>query len=246
MALYKNTADWLNSRWHQVLNYHENKTKTVFIEALIPHLALPASSKLLEVGAGTGIKSQKLAEQGFDVTGIDYSFEAIRKAKELESETLHFFQHDIRLPFWINYFDAAFTFFPAFGYYNTRREHENSIRVVSQSLKPNGLLVMDYLNVHYEEDHFTEKQEKLMDGAEFVIENRQDDENFFKQIKVKEQGVLNDLFTEKFAKLSLGDFTEMCAYHGLQVEEVFGDYNFAGYHIRTSPRLIFTAKKIKR
>jgi hypothetical protein len=45
------------------------------------------------------------------------------------------------------------------------------------------------------------------------------------------------------AKFSLGDFTEMFAYQGLQIMEVFGDYNFGNYDIRKTPRLIMIAKK---
>ncbi len=51
------------------------------------------------------------------------------------------------------------------------------------------------------------------------------------------------IYTEKVAKFSLGDFTEMFAYQGLQIQEVFGDYNFANYDVRKSPRLIMVAKK---
>jgi hypothetical protein len=47
------------------------------------------------------------------------------------------------------------------------------------------------------------------------------------------------------AKFSLGDFTEMLSYQGLQVYEVFGDYLFNEYNIHTSPRLIIIARKIK-
>ena len=51
---------------------------------------------------------------------------------------------------------------------------------------------------------------------------------------------------EKVAKFSLGDFTEMFSYHQLQVQEVFGDYNFNSYHVRNSPRMLMIAKKLDR
>ena len=53
----------------------------------------------------------------------------------------------------------------------------------------------------------------------------------------------NHEYTEKVAKFSLGDFTEMFAYQGLQIQEVFGDYNFANYDVKKSPRLIMIATK---
>jgi len=49
--------------------------------------------------------------------------------------------------------------------------------------------------------------------------------------------------TEKVAKFSLGDFTDMLSFQGLQVKEVFGDYEFGPYHVRKTPRLIVVAGK---
>jgi hypothetical protein len=43
------------------------------------------------------------------------------------------------------------------------------------------------------------------------------------------------------AKFSLGDFTDMLSFQGLQVQEVFGDYQFGNYHVKNTPRLILVA-----
>jgi hypothetical protein len=53
-------------------------------------------------------------------------------------------------------------------------------------------------------------------------------------------------FTEKVSKFSFGDFNDMLSYHGLQVQEVFGDYRLGSYDVRTKPRLIIIAKKVVR
>ena len=50
-------------------------------------------------------------------------------------------------------------------------------------------------------------------------------------------------YTERVAKFSLGDFTDMLSYQGLQVQEVYGDYSFSHYDVRNSPRMIIIAKK---
>ena len=49
---------------------------------------------------------------------------------------------------------------------------------------------------------------------------------------------------EQVEKFSLGDFTDMLSYQGLMVESVFGDYDLNAYHVKKSPRMIITAKKI--
>lgn len=123
-----------------------------FIKQALDHLQPPAQSSILEVGCGEGDHSRALAAEGFDVTGIDASAEKIAVALESEKEKLHFFTHDIRLPFFINYFDYAFNFFSNFGFYRTEREHSNAIRTIANSLKPDGTFLLDYVNVHTTED----------------------------------------------------------------------------------------------
>ena len=71
-----------------------------------------------------------------------------------------------------------------------------------------------------------------------------DETHFYKKIVVEDDALEEPLvYTEKVAKFSLGDFTEMFAYQGLQIQEVFGDYNFSNYDTRKSPRLVMIAKK---
>ena len=61
---------------------------------------------------------------------------------------------------------------------------------------------------------------------------------------VEDEGLEAPLIhTEKVAKFSLGDFNEMLSYQGMQLQEVFGDYNFGRYYVRKSPRMIMVARK---
>ena len=103
---------------------------------------------------------------------------------------------------------------------------------------------MDYLNVHYAEDHLVHRSEKEIDGVNFIITKWYDETHFYKKIVIEDETQTEPLtYTEKVAKFSLGDFTEMFAYQGLQIKEVFGDYNFSNYSIKNSPRLIMIAEK---
>jgi len=202
---------------------------------------------MLDVACGKGRHSIQLASSGFDVTGIDLSEDSIREAKEFETERLHFFLHDMRLPFWINYFDYAFNFFTSFGYFNTRRENDNAIRTIAQAIKSQGYFVMDYLNVHYAEEHLVHKSNIEIDEVNYYITKWFDETHFYKKIVVEDDSLDEPLeYIEKVNKFNLGDFTDMFAYQGLQIQEVFGDYKFAGYNVTKSPRLIMIAEKIRR
>lgn len=237
--------DWFNSPYyHQLYFNRDEKEAAAFIDKLIALLQPPPLAVMLDVACGKGRHSIHLAEKGFDVTGIDISEDSIREALLHEKENLHFYLHDMRLPFRINYYDYAFNFFTSFGYFNTRREHDNAIRTIAQSVKQDGCFVMDYLNVHYAEDHLVHQFEKEIDGVNYFITKWFDETHFYKKIQVEDDALKTPLvYTEKVAKFSLGDFTEMFAYQGLQIQDVYGDYNFGGYDVKRSPRLIMIAKK---
>ncbi|MEO5648966.1 MAG: class I SAM-dependent methyltransferase [Ginsengibacter sp.] len=237
---------WFASPYYQQLYSKRNDDEAAdFMDKLMAHLQPPADSFMLDIACGRGRHSKHMASKGFDVTGIDICEDSISDAMEEEGENLHFFVHDMRLPFWINYFNYAFNFFTSFGYFKTRREHDNAIRTIAQSLKNNGVFVIDYLNVHYSEDHLVHQSEKEISGVNYYITKWFDENHFYKKIIIEDKLLEAPLeYLEKVAKFSLGDFTEMLAYHHMQVQEVFGDYNFGPYHVKNSPRMIIIAKKM--
>lgn len=239
--------NWFNSPYYHLLYNNRNEDEAItFIERLIGYLQPQSKSKILDVACGKGRHSKALAEMGFDVTGIDLSIESITAAKQDETEQLHFYTHDMRLPFWINYFEIAFNFFTSFGYFRTPREHNNAIRSIAQSIKQNGTLVIDYLNVVYEETHFAKSFEKTIDDHHFIVAKWQTESHFFKQIQVAgstNESLIN-LSTERVAKFSLNDFKEMLALQNMHIEKVFGDYNLNEYDAATSQRMIIVAKKM--
>jgi len=239
--------NWFNSPYyHQLYFNRDKKEAAAFIDKLIAYLKPEAGSFMLDVACGKGRHSMQLAEKGFDVTGIDLSEDSIAEALQFETENLHFYQHDMRLPFRVNYYHYAFNFFTSFGYFHTQRENDNAIRTIAQSLKLNGIFVMDYLNVHFAEDHMLHRSEKEIDGINFIITKWHDETHFYKKIMIEDEALEEPLVhTEKVSKFSVGDFTEMFAYQGLQLKEVFGDYNFSNYSLKDSPRLIMIAEKIR-
>lgn len=241
-AWYKN---WFNSPFYHKLYFErdENEAKA-FIEKLINHLHPLPHARMLDVACGKGRHSKTLSSLGFNVTGIDISAVSIEYAKQFETESLEFFVHDMRLPFFSNYFNYAFNFFTSFGYFRTRREHDAAIRTIAQSLKPGGLFVIDYLNVHYAEQHLVHDEIKQLNETVYEIHRWDDETHFYKKITVKDPSVNKPVdYTEKVAKFSLGDFTAMFAFQGMQVQEVFGGYQLNEYDINKTPRLIIIAKK---
>ena len=241
-AWYK---EWFNSPFYHKLYFErDDKEAETFISTLIDHLQPAPGSAILDIACGRGRHSRILAKKGFNVTGIDISFDSIAFAKRFENENLEFYQHDMRLPFRVNYFDHAFNFFTSFGYFRTRREHDDTIRTIANGLKPNGIFVIDYLNVHYSEDHLVYNEQKKLNGTNYEIHRWHDDTHFYKKIVINDPLLHQPVnYTEKVSKFSFGDLNDMLSYQGLQVQEVFGDYKLGNYDVRTKPRLIIIAKK---
>ncbi|MEO7984872.1 MAG: class I SAM-dependent methyltransferase [Bacteroidota bacterium] len=248
-AWYKN---WFNSPFYHKLYFErDEKEAEAFIRQLIGHLQPAPGSVMLDVACGKGRHSKILASLGFDVTGIDISGDSIASAKQFitktavgEKDNLHFFVHDMRLPAWGNYFDYAFNFFTSFGYFKTRREHDDAFRTIAKSLKPGGQFVIDYLNVHFAEDQLRHTESKQIGDTVYDILRWDDATHFYKKITITDPSLNKPLdYTEKVAKFSLGDFTEMLAFQAMQVQEVYGDYQFNAYDIRKTPRLIIIASK---
>ncbi|MBL0232274.1 MAG: class I SAM-dependent methyltransferase [Chitinophagaceae bacterium] len=241
-AWYK---EWFNSPYYHKLYFErDEKEAEAFIRKLVEHLQPAACSRMLDIACGRGRHSRTLSSMGFEVTGIDLSVSSIEYAKKFENEKLEFFVHDMRLPFRANYYDYAFNFFTSFGYFRTRREHDDAMRTIVESLHPRGCFVIDYLNVHYSEAHLVPNEIKILGDTRYEIHRWEDEDYFFKRIIVTDPSLPEPFDnTEQVAKFSLGDLTDMLAFQGMQVKEVYGDYAFSPFDIKKTPRLILIASR---
>lgn len=238
--------DWFNSAYYHKLYFERDEQEAEsFIRLLISKLQPEKGSRMLDVACGKGRHSRILAGMDFNVTGIDIAEQNIQYARQFENENLEFFQHDMRLPFRINYFNYALNFFTSFGYFKTQREHEDAIRTIAESIVAGGSIVIDYLNVHFAENQLVYQEDKIIDGIEYHIRRWHDDTHFYKKITVKDpSNPIPQSFTEQVAKFSPGDFNDMLSFHGMQVTELFGDYKLGKYDLHSSPRMILVAKKV--
>ncbi len=237
--------DWFNSPFYHQLYFERNEQEAEsFIAQLVQHLKPVAGSRMIDLACGRGRHSKSLAAMGYDVTGVDLSPISIAYAQQFGSPTLSFYEHDIRLPFWGNFFDYAFNLYTSFGYFDTRREHDAAMRTIANALKPGGIFVIDYLNVHYAEDHLVPHDNRQMDQTNYDQQRWHDEGHFYKKITITDPSLLKPVtYTEKIKKFSLGDFTDMLSFRGLQVQGVFGNYQLGSYDTRKTPRMIIIAGK---
>ncbi|ASZ11450.1 class I SAM-dependent methyltransferase [Chitinophaga pendula] len=237
--------DWFNSPYYHLLYEHRDEREAAaFIDKLLAYLEPAPEALMLDVACGKGRHAKYLADKGFTVTGIDLSIDSINAAKKLENEQLSFFQHDMRLPFRVNYFDIVFNFFTSFGYFDTQRDNDNALRTLRNALKPGGRLVLDYLNSHYVQEHLVYDEVKEKDNVVFDIKRTVSDGKFVKQISILDKNKpLRATFSERVSAFTSEDFEAMFAHQGLTITEIFGDYHFNSYDEQRSPRLILIATK---
>lgn len=236
---------WFDSAYYHKLYQDRNDHEAShFIDALISFLQPAYDSEMLDLACGSGRHSKQLAQKGFDVIGLDLALSSIRLAKQWETPTLRFRQHDMRKPFGSNCFDYIFNFFTSFGYFNDGRENYTVVGNIASALKKNGIVLFDYLNIAYAEKKLVPVEEKEIDGTVYHINRWSTDAFLYKRIAVQDAGMAQPLeYVEKVARFTLQDFKWFFAAYQLQVIKVFGDYDLNVYQPEHSKRLIILAKK---
>lgn len=235
---------WFNSPYYKVLYQNRDANEAEdFTESLIQFLEPPAGSRMLDIGCGEGRFAIQFANNGYDVTGIDLAENRIEKALEHEQDNLHFFVHDMRLPFYINYFDYAFNLFTSFGYFATERDNQLAANSFAGALKKGGTLVIDYLNSDWVLQQLKPYETIEREGIVFDIQKDYDGHHIIKHIRFTDASGVPRHYTERVAAFSLQDFITLFENAGLKLETTLGDYQLSPFVSKTSPRLIMIFKK---
>lgn len=237
-------ASWFDSIHYHSLYAHRSDTEAArFIDALIARHALANGAAVLDLGCGAGRHAKYLASKGFDVTGLDLSEESLRKARVADSATLHFIRQDMRVPFGEGRFDHVLNLFTSFGYFEDLPDHLRVVHNIASALRPDGTVVIDYLNVIAAERRLVGSEEVTRDGVTYRITRWADGRHVFKRIAIHAGVERPVAFVERVAKLRLADFRYLFELCGLSIETVYGDYALAPFDASISPRLIVTGRK---
>jgi len=225
--------------YHRLYSGRDDCEAEQFVASLMAWLRPSPDARLLDLGCGSGRHARALARRGFQVTGMDLAASSIREAQRHETPRLHFHRHDMRDPFGTECFDHVFSFFTSFGYFDDAG-HDRVVANIASALRPEGALVLDYLNVAYSERVLVPVEEREVAGHRYRIERWSDSHHFFKRISIGNGG---DAYVERVAKFRLGDFERILGRQGLHLETALGDYELGAYDAERSPRLIVVARK---
>ena len=127
--------DWA-SRRHEIIDRHVRR-----IADCIPD----KNGRILDLGCGPGFYMQRLAELGFDCTGVDFSPASIEYARKQADKTelkIEYVLEDIRNFVPNGVFDCVLL---TFGEFNVFKESDAAgiLRKTSNYLKPDGFLLLE-------------------------------------------------------------------------------------------------------
>jgi len=165
------------------------------INRVIAKLKAYRVKKVLDLGCGSGRHSVALAKEGFDVTGIDYSKNALdlaAKWAKSEKVKINFVKGNIhkKLEFKDNLFGAILAIDAL--HYESTKDLKFSIGEIVRILKPGGLafitlptMINNPLVTHLV---FTEKEIKELIAEKFkILESFLDEEKFLCVLGIKQR-----------------------------------------------------------
>lgn len=199
---------------------------------------------MLDLACGKGRHALYMSRFGYQVTGLDISESSIAFARNFEHEGLDFFQHDMRKPFRINYFDFIFNFFTSFGYFKTEQEHLQTLRNVERGLRPGGLFVLDFMNAQKVIRNLVQGEIKVLDNITFSIQRHVHDGKIIKTITLNDQG-REMTFEEQVNGFDLTVLRSMFGSARLEIIGQYGSYDLDDFDPDESDRLILFGRKSK-
>lgn len=236
-------SEWFDSPYYHILYKNRDRREAeYFLRNLLQKLELNKDLKLIDLACGKGRHSIFLNSLGYDVTGVDLSPKSIAGAKKAENTRLRFEVQDLRNLPYTSGFDVALNLFTSFGYFDSDDTNRRVISQVHKILKPGGLFVIDFMNVHVVLQNLVPHEVKTVEGITFEISKRLEDGKIIKRIGFSDRDK-HYRFNEEVQALSEDDFRDMLVSGGFELQSLFGNYRLEPFDKHSSDRLILVARK---
>jgi SAM-dependent methyltransferase len=199
--------------------------------------------RVLDLGCGAGRHLRALRKAGVDAVGMDLSAPLLRQARSA-APGCHRVRGDMRhLPFTSGSFDLVTSFFTSFGYFDSDDEDIKVLREVCRVLRPEGRVILDFLNARRVRDSLEPRDERRVGGKRVEQVRRLVDggRRVEKRIRIRGEGVEED-FVERVRLYDAADLAALFDAVGLVVEARFGDYQ-GGPPTPAAPREILLARR---
>lgn len=210
-------------------------------------LGLKEGDRVLDVACGPGRHSVEFAAQGLEVTGFDFSDEALTRAKARAKErgvNVSWRRGDVRdLPF-DDEFDAVVCLGNSFGYHDADGT-QAFFAGVGNALKPQGHLVIETaVAAEALLPDLDERNWALLGDILLLVENDYVvSESVVRARYTFSRGLEKEIRTAIYHVFTIGEITRMLRQSGLSVEALYGSYALEPFEV-TSPNLLLVARKL--
>lgn len=233
-------ADWFNSTYYHKLYQHRGSDEAdSFIPALLQQLEMDEGSEVLDLACGKGRHARSFHEHGMKVTGVDLAPESIAEARLKSHPDIRFEVGDMRSFELGQHYDLVCNLFTSFGYFDDTSDNERVLRQIARHLRPDGRLVIDFLNASRVLANLVPENVQEAGGITFHIERRLEAGQIRKKIAFEDKGEHFE-FEERVQALDVASFEQLLSASGFRVENLFGDYALHPYH-QDAERLIIVA-----
>ncbi|KIL44473.1 class I SAM-dependent DNA methyltransferase [Jeotgalibacillus soli] len=215
-----------------------------------------SGKRLLDIGCGTGECTIKIAQEGFEVTGIDLSDAMLSVAADKAARQgvpIQLFQQDMAELEGFEPFDVITIFCDSLNYLEEVDQVRSTFSRVYEQLLPGGLLLFDVHSLYKIHEMFIDQTFTFDNGDVAYIWNSFPGEeadsvehelSFF--VLENEKKDLYARFDElhKQRTFSVEQYTKWLQDAGFTVETVTADFLSSQSPTETSERIFFTCRKL--
>lgn len=214
------------------------------------------NGNILELCCGTGRLTIPLAQEGYNITGVDNSTSMLKQAKGKANElkaSVRFIKSDIRSLNLPEVYDIIFIPFNSIHHLYNNQDFFNVLIGVKKHLKKNGYFIFDCFNPNIQYIVNSEKEEKAIaeystkDGREIIVKQTMIYENKTQINRIKWHYFINGKF-DSIQNLDMRLFfpKELDTYlsiYGFKILNKFGGFEEEIFENK-SEKQIFVCKKI--
>ncbi|MEX2230711.1 MAG: class I SAM-dependent methyltransferase [Cyclobacteriaceae bacterium] len=131
------------SKYYNLLYLDKDYQSEVdYIDSLIKRFH-PKTTRILDVGCGTGRHAKLLADKGYKIHGIDLSEQMLEIALQSDKTNTSFSSGDIRNFDLKQKFDTITSLFHVMSYQTTNEDVVNSFNTIHKHLEDDGIFIFD-------------------------------------------------------------------------------------------------------